>query len=293
VIGRFFARRPLRWGTSLRLAMLLIFAACFCASVSVSAWAQNPPATQPPAQQTPPQQTASQQTPPPQQAPNSQAQAQTQAQSQTQAQQPAPPPASLGDVARKYRDEKAVKEKNGAQPGTLYTNEGVIPKGGSNALGMGPVANATRPAGRGTGAGAGAGSSSTPNFANTIASLDDAFAKINELAALDRATLVKAVLGEDDVDFPGRAEWEVRLMAGRDRYVAQGRQLNRGMKQLLMQAKALEDSNPNMGDDDPRAKSMMNMVSQATAEAKKTSDDFQGLMDQGRALAKQALGRGN
>ena len=74
-----------------RSMTLLFIVASLCTSVGVSAQTQNPPPPPPQAQQTPP----------PQPSPNP----------QTQAQSPTPPP-SLGDVARKYREEKAEKEKN-------------------------------------------------------------------------------------------------------------------------------------------------------------------------------------
>jgi hypothetical protein len=198
----------------------------------------------------------------------------------------------MADVARKYREEKAAKEKNGDPQGTLYTNEGVIPKSGTNALGMAPAVRTNQSTGSAAGRGA-AGKAPATGFESTIASLDDALAQINSLAALDRATLVNSVLKDNDVDFPGRADWEMRLMAGRDVYVSHGRELNRGMKQVLLQAKALEDSNPSIKDDDPRLQSLMDLVTRITAEAKRTSDDFQNLMDEGRARAKQAKLPGN
>jgi len=248
----------------MRIVGILLTAAV---SVCAAAQGQNQPTQQTPAQQAPP---------PSQQSATSSAQTQQQA---------APPAPSLGDVARKYREEKAEKEKNGAPQGALYTNEGVIPKGGANALGIAPVAKPNQSVGGAAGRG---GAGATPSFDTMMASLDTAMAQMNELAALDRATLVGAILKDNNVDFPGRADWEARLMAGRDAYVARGRQLNQAMKELLTQANALHDANPNLKDDDPRVKQLMNMVTQVTADAKKTGDDFQNLMDEGRVKAKVA-----
>jgi hypothetical protein len=247
------------------------------AGLSSAAWGQNPPAQQPPAQQA---------TPPPANAASA-----TQQSAQGEQSQQAQQPVSLADAARKYREEKAAKEKNGAPQGTLYTNEGVIPKSGTNVLGMAPVPRPNQSTGNAAGRG-GAGKAPATGFEGTIASLDEAYAQITSLEKLDRATLVNAVLIDNNADFPGRAEWEARLMAGRDFYVSHGKDLNRGMKDLLLQAKALKDGDPEIKDDDPRVQSLMSMVTQVTAEAKKTGDDFQRLMDEGRARARQAKAPG-
>jgi hypothetical protein len=211
--------------------------------------------------------------------------------------QAAPPPAtpqqppSLGDVARKVREEKAAKEKSGAHPGTLYTNEGILPTGGANALGMGPAPNSTQLVGGGSGRG-GAGSGTSPEEAlagleNAQAKLDNALVIINSLAEVDRATMVNTILKENNSDFPGRAQWEERLMAGRDYYVRHGRQLILEMKQLLANAKALAISEPNVSENDPRVQMLMRKIREGYSDAQKTADDFKKLVEEGLSLAKQ------
>lgn len=274
-----------------RSRIILVFVGL--AGLSSADWGLDPPAQQTPAQpqsaqQAPPaQQASSQQTSPPQQPtppPANSASSTTQQSQQGDQGQAAQQPASLADVARKYREEKAAKEKSGAPQGALYTNEGVIPRDGTNALGMAPAARPNQSVGS---AGRG-GAAAPPSYDSMMASLDTAMTQMNTLAAADRATLVNAILKDNNVNFPGRDDWEARLMAGRDYYVAHGRQLNKGMRELLTQAEALHDSNPNLPDSDPRVMQLMNLVTRVTAEAKKAGDDFQNLMDEGRMKAKLA-----
>lgn len=80
---------------------------------------------------------------------------------------------------------------------------------------------------------------------------------------------------------------------GRDLYVDRARKLNRAMKGLLIQVKALHDADPNLNDDDPRAAQLMNTVNEVIRDAQITGDEFQKLMDEGPALAKQYQARQN
>ena len=273
----------------LRFVALIIFVASLCSAVCTSAKGQSAPQQQPPAQQqspppqaTPPQQTQGQQQAPPPQA------ASQQSQQDQQAQQPP----SLGDVARKYREEKAEREKNSSQPGVVYTNEGILPVGGANALGMGAAANAAQP-GRDVAGRSGSASDPLTGYAGVVATLDSSMAKINALAAADRAALISAVLKENNVDFPGRKQWENRLMQSRDYYVAHARQLIDQMRELMAQAKALHDAEPNLSEDDPRVQSLMSKIREVTNAAQPLANDFKSVVELGQALAKQAQARGN
>jgi hypothetical protein len=227
------------------LASLIIFA-----GLSPAAWSQDPP----------PQQNQ-----------------------QTQA------PPSLGDVARKAREEKAAREKNGTEPKKVYSNEGVIPTGGMNPLGTEPIGNPAQPLSGGAGRG-GSGSGTSPaeglaSVENADAKLDNALTIINSLAGVDRATMVSTILKGNNSNFPGRKQWEDRLMAGRDYYVVHGRQLILEMKRLLAEAKQLALTEPNLNENDPRLQTLMRKVKEGYADAQKTADDFKKLVEEGPLLA--------
>ena len=268
-----------------RYIVLGIFVASVCGSVCGLARGQNPP-PQPPAQQSSSQNSSSQQS----SSQSSTAQQQAgQQQSQPGQQQQS---LSLADAARKYREEKAEKEKNGSTPTKVYTNEGVLPNSGANALGIGPIPSTTHAIGGGTGRG-GQGSASSQaegmaSLENAEAKLDTALNVIDALSVVDRETMVNTILKGDTADFPGRKQWEDRLMAGRDYYVVHGRQLIQGMKQLLANMKALALAEPNVSENDPRVLSFMRKVQAGYTDAQKTADDFKRLVEEGPALAKQA-----
>jgi hypothetical protein len=265
-----------------RYLMAGIIVASVCASMCKSARGQNPPTQQPPTQQSGQQDQQTQQT------------QQVQPPQQTQATQQ---PLSVADAARKYREEKAAKEKTAAPPTRVYTNEGVLPKPGANALGITPIPIPTQSAGSRAGRG-GAAPGPETSQADAQASmekaeekLDKALEVINAVAAVDRATLVNAILKDNNIDFPERKQWEDRLMAGRDYYVMHGRQVIFGMKQLLVEARQLSETDPNMREDDPKLQSFMRRSKDGYNDAQKTAADFQHLMEEGQALAKQALER--
>jgi hypothetical protein len=175
----------------------------------------------------------------------------------------------------------------------LYTNEGILPKGGANALGFGPAPSSSQPLGAGTGKGA---QGTTP--AEALASLDNAQVKldralevIDAVAAADRATFVSTILEGNNSDFPGRKQWEDRLMAGRDYYVSHGRQLIQMMKQLMAYAKSMAINEPNVSESDARVLTLMKRVKEGYEDAQKTADDFKRLVEEGPALAKQYRAR--
>jgi hypothetical protein len=207
---------------------------------------------------------------------------------------PQSPPPSLGDVARKAREEKAAREKNGTEAKKVYSNEGVIPTSGANPFGTAPIGNPSQPPAGAAGRG-GSTSGTTPaeglaSVENAEAKLDTALAVINSLSQLDRATMVSTILKGNNSDFPGRRLWEDRLMVGRDYYVSHGRQLIVEMKQLLEQTKQMALTEPNVSENDPRVQSLVKKVKDGYADAQKTADDFKRLVEEGLTLAKQGGG---
>ncbi len=192
-------------------------------------------------------------------------------------QQSAPPP-SLGDVARKYREEKAAKEKTQATAKNTFTNDGFM-SGKSSAL-LGPgVTDAAR--GRATGS----------EFSDALAKMDEATLSLDALGALDRATLFRNATQGITVDFPGRKEWEDRMVAAQQNYVVRGKELIQSTKALMIQAMTLHDAQPNLSEDDPRVKSFISSLQNKMIEAQKLAADFKAIVDEGHQRALQAAGR--
>jgi hypothetical protein len=192
--------------------------------------------------------------------------------------QQTPPPASLGDVARKNREEKAAKDKNQATPKNTFTNDGLM-SGKSGAL-LGP--GVTTAAGSG-----GTGSV----FSDAFANMDEATEKLDALGALDNATLFRNATQGITVDFPGRKDWEERMVVARQNYVLHGKELIQSARALMMQAKTLHDAQPNLSEDDPRVKSFMAALQTKTSEAQKMAAEFKAIVAEGHDRAAQAAGR--
>jgi len=194
---------------------------------------------------------------------------------QTNPPQTTPPP-SLGDVARKYREEKAAKDKNQATPKNTFTSEGTASGKGGTLLSPG----LTSAAGSG-----GTGS----EFSDALTKMDDATEKLDALAALDHATLFSNATQGITVDFPGRKEWEDRLLAARQVYVTQGKELIQSVKTVMMQAKTLHDAQPNLPEDDPRVKSFLATLQSKMSDAQKLAADFKAIVDEGHERAARAV----
>src|SRR5258708_8374302 len=97
---------------------------------------------------------------------------------------------SLGDVARQARKDK---EKNAAQPKKGITDDN-LPS--SKALGGLSDLGSSRSAADGRA------------MSRALEGLDRAESALNKIAPIDRTTLAKAALLDNDVDFPGRSRWE-------------------------------------------------------------------------------------
>src|ERR1700722_16421972 len=131
-------------------------------------------------------------------------------------QQTTPPP-SLGDVARKYREERSAKEKNQATPKNTFTNDGLMSGKSGGLLGAGVP----------TIAGSGGTGS---EFSDAFAKMDEATEQLDALGALDHATLFKNATQGITVDFPGRKDWEDRMVVARQNYVSHGKELIQSAK---------------------------------------------------------------
>jgi hypothetical protein len=190
--------------------------------------------------------------------------------------QTAPPP-SLGDLARKYREEKAAQDKNQATPKNTFTNEGLVSGKSGSLLGPG-VSDVMAP-------------HSTGNpFADAMARMDDATQKLDQLGTLDHTSLFNMALQGASVDFPGRKAWEDRLVVARQNYVVHGKELIKNTQALMLEAKNLHDAQPNLPTTDPRVQSFVNKLKANMSAAENLEHDFQSVVEDGHARAMQASG---
>jgi hypothetical protein len=173
---------------------------------------------------------------------------------------------SLGDVARQARKDK---EKN-----SLPSSKTV---GG---LGLPDLGDA-KPA---------ATAGSTDPVAEGWAGLERAQAALNKLEPMDRATLAKAALQGNNVDFPNRRNWEERLFSAKQVYVSHSRELVGEMKQLLEAGQSLH-SQGSVASDDPRVEQLTSVGQRVLQDATQTEASFKAIILEGQDLAKQAKPR--
>ena len=182
---------------------------------------------------------------------------------------------SLGDVARQARKDK---EKNKAQATKVITDDTLPSSKGLSGLALGDLGSAP-------------GSDQGAAMGRALAGLEQAEGALNKLGPLDRATLAKAALLENDVDFLNRRNWEDRLYAAKEQYVSHGRELFREMRQILADAqslKASQDGQKKLSPDDPRAQQMLRRIQEIMEDAVRTDRAYQAVVVEGWDLAKQA-----
>lgn len=184
---------------------------------------------------------------------------------------------SLGDLAR-----QAQKNKVTAPAKKVFTNDD-LSSGSSSGAGLASAASgaAAMPAGP-----AAAGKpSATQSPEQAVAQLE---ALINQIDSLDRAALVKNALQGVDTDFPGRSNWEQKLVSAKQIYVARGRDLLQYAKQIQAAAETLKGvQDPN----DPRVKDLTNRLQGLIRDGARSDAAFQAVILEGRDLAGQAPGR--
>jgi hypothetical protein len=182
---------------------------------------------------------------------------------------------SLGDLARQLRKEK---EKNSTQPKTVITDDSLPGKSGGG-LNLDSSADAQTFTG---------GNSEAMDRA--WAGLNRADAALNLLEPMDRATLAKFALAENDRDVPGRREWEDKLYSAKQSYISHARELIHEMRDLLTKAQALRSGNGTgkISDDDPSAKEIVSRAQQLMQDAFRTQASLQAVVLEGQDLAKRA-----
>lgn len=182
---------------------------------------------------------------------------------------------SLGDVARQARKDK---EKNATKPKTVITDDTLPSSKGLSGLALGELGSSQ----------ASAGGSKTDQ---AMARVAEAEAGLKQLDVLDRATLAKAVLLDNDVDFPNRRAWEDKLYAAKDRYVSHERELIAELKQIAMEVQSAQASQSGQGKfdaSDPRAQQMRQRLQEIVQEALRTEQVYRAVVMEGWDLAKQA-----
>jgi hypothetical protein len=120
-------------------------------------------------------------------------------------------------------------------------------------------------------------------MANAIAKLDQADAALNRVAPMDRTMLAKVALQDDDVDFPGRRNWETKLYDAKQIYVAHGHDLLEQTRELLAEAQAVEGK----GSASERS-ALMARLQAVMQDANRTEAGFMAIIMEGKDLAKQS-----
>ncbi len=181
---------------------------------------------------------------------------------------------SLGDLARQAQKDKE-KDKANKPSAKVLTNDDLPSSSGgvSGALGGGIGQAAQLPPGSKSGA--------DPTPAEKLAMMEIV---LDRLEALDRATLVRTALNGHDVDFPGRAKWEERLIAAKEAYVVQARELIQKARQIIASADGLKG---NQDPNDPRVKELSAKLQGLARDAVRTDSALQAVMIEGRDLAAQ------
>jgi hypothetical protein len=184
---------------------------------------------------------------------------------------------SLGDLARQAQKDKD-KDRANKTSARVFTNEDVSPSAGGISGTMGGGIGQV-------------GQRSNRNQSEDTLSPAEKLAKteilLNYIESLDRATLIRNVLNGKEVDFPGRAKWEERLVAARQIYVAQGREMIQNARNIVASADSLKNAaaqDPN----DPRVKEIGAKLQALIREAVRTDSAFQAVVVEGRDLAAQA-----
>jgi hypothetical protein len=202
---------------------------------------------------------------------------------QTQDAQP-----SVADAARAAAAAKKDKDKSSTAAKAVITED---------SLGSG-AAVAPKAAGSTGAAGATSGSNAASNGGGAMnsASLDEAWARLqateatlNQFEPLGKAEVGATVLGGYTGDFPGRAEWEEKMYAEKTAYVARSKQLIQAMKETLLQMAQMNSGDQKLSPNDPKVMALTKRTTQLMQMAAKTEGEFQGVVSEGRALAKQGL----
>jgi hypothetical protein len=181
---------------------------------------------------------------------------------------------SLGDVARQARKDK---EKNAAKSKTVITDDTLPSNNGLSGAGLADLSSSSSSGGGGS-------------MASALAKVDEAEAELKQMDGLDRTSLAKVVLLDNDVNFPNRRAWEDKLFAAKQRYVSHERELIIELKQMMAQVEAWKNAQggKKLDPSDPRAQQLKSRITEIIQDALRTEQDYRAVVMEGWDLAKQA-----
>lgn len=192
---------------------------------------------------------------------------------QDQSQDPAQtqPQASLADVARQARKDK---EKNTAKVKTVITDEDM-----PSSKGLGGLAGDLGSSQSGVNSDA---------LAKALAKVEEAEAGLKKVDSLDRVTLAKAVLLDNDVDFPNRRAWEDKLYAEKGHYVSHELELITELRQIVTQVQSSQNAQGKLDPNDARVRQLKNRIAEIIQDSLRTEQSYRSVVMEGWDLAKQA-----
>ena len=184
---------------------------------------------------------------------------------------------SLGEIARQARKDK---EKNATAPKKVLTDDDIVPSSSKAFSGINDF---------GSSLSSGSSGDASP-LAKGFAAMNHVEEILNKLDPMDRTTLAKLVLMDNDVEFAGRRAWEDKLYAAKQQYVSHCREIVRDGRQILEDAQTLKNAqgNAKMNSNDPRAQEMLHKVQALLQDAVRTDNAYQAVVMEGWDLAKQA-----
>jgi hypothetical protein len=113
-------------------------------------------------------------------------------------------------------------------------------------------------------------------------SLEKLQAMLNQIASMDRATLVRNVLGGPPPNSPGLAKWEDNLFAAKQTFVSQSRDALRKERQLQ---DSVEEMKGGPDPNDPRVKTIVAKLQDIMQETQQANAAFQAVITQGKGFA--------
>jgi len=114
------------------------------------------------------------------------------------------------------------------------------------------------------------------------ASLEQYQAMLDQIASMDRSTLVKNVLGGPPLNSPGLAKWEDDLFAAKQTFVSQSRDALRKERQLQ---ESVEDMKGGPDPNDPRVKTIVAKLQDIMQETQEANAAFQAVITEGKGFA--------
>jgi len=199
----------------------------------------------------------------------------THVEAQDQKQQQSPEsqqqPQSLAEIARQTRKAKEAKEKASGAPKIVVNDDTLLSSSGGGLAFEQPF--------DGNG-------STSDSLANAEKQFERAELILDRLDPMDKTTLARFSLLNQNVDFPGRGNWEDRLYMAKQYYVSHGRDLVREARALVANAQTLTASGTN--ENDPRAQELFHRALQIMHDASRTDADFEAVVLQGQDVAKQS-----